>query len=846
MKTKSMRSFLKLPGKLRERLAVDLPTALGTTAAMAAALYVWLVSAGEVEFHRDSALLFVAAAAMASYAIFAFYRMRVLREQAQHALNELGNQKIALDEHAIVSITDVQGNIIYVNRRFIETSQYGEQELIGKNHRIVNSGFHPQEFFRDMWRAIAGGKVWHGEICNRAKSGSLYWVDATIVPFLDARGKPYQYVAIRTDITPQKAAQRALEDSRNKYQALVDDIGENFIIFSHDARTGRMLFVSDGIENVTGCPREEALGKTWVEIIDWLPGEIERAQAYHARVMERGEFVQFELSFRHPDGGIRTILVSEHPVVDVSGEVKALDGLVEDITGRKRIEAELRAAKDAAEAASRAKGEFLAVMSHEIRTPMNGVLGMTELVLDTDLTAEQREYLGLVKSSADALLVIINDILDFSKIEAGKLELERVPFDLRELCSSTTRILAVRAAQKGVDVACRLDDAIPPVVEGDPGRLRQVLTNLIGNAIKFSHRGEVVLGIRAQGGSDERIRLRIEVSDQGIGIPADKLDHIFEAFSQADASTTREYGGTGLGLAISSQLVAAMGGRLDVKSEIGRGSVFGFEVEFPVGERPQAEPAAGAPSSPAPLNTGSLEVLLVEDNAINQKVAVTLLERWGHRVTVAHDGRLAVEAVAARCFDVILMDLLMPEMDGLEATRRIRMRGDATPIIAMTANATEEDRSRCLAAGMDGYLAKPIVAAALRAALARIAPHSGTGAQAGGGDAPFDYAQSIVRADPDVVESIGHAFVDSCVSQLAEIAAAIAARDGAALLQGAHTLRGLAGYFGAEPVATLSRRLERIAEQSDWGAAGDVQAALRREAEALSVALSRYLAGQAG
>ena len=800
-----------------------------------AAAYEAFYQREEARAHRYLMLLFAVALAMMSYATYAFYRMRLLREQAQQALNELRNQKIALDEHAIVSITDMQGNIIYVNRRFIETSQYSEAELLGRNHRLVNSAHHPQEFFRDMWRTISGGKVWHGEVRNRAKDGSYYWVDSTVVPFLDEQGKPYQYVSVRTDITERKRAAEDLE----LYQLMIEKSGDPFFVIDDDDNC-RMVYVNEAAVQHFGAPREEIL--TW-RIPDWDPNFTYEMLPQHVEKIRQVQNLFIESMHRVRGGELAPVEISLN-LVQYKGRICHF-GYFKNISERKRIEQELIQAKEEAEAASKAKGEFLAVMSHEIRTPMNGIIGMTELALDTKLDEAQREYLGLVKSSADALLVIINDILDFSKIEAGKMELEQVPFDLRELFKSTAKILAVRAAQKDVAVVCRIDDAVPQMLLGDPGRLRQVLTNLLGNAIKFSHRGEVALRVNALTHAGDHVRLRIDVADQGIGIPADKLDHIFEAFSQADASTTRQYGGTGLGLAISSQLVAAMGGRLGVESEVGRGSVFGFDAEFPIGDAALMESATGQPMPAMQEMTVRLNVLLAEDNAVNRKVALTLLDRWGHRVAIAHNGREAVELSGAQTFDVVLMDMLMPEMDGLDATRRIRDLGNAVPIVAMTANATEEDRQRCLDAGMNDFVSKPMVADDLRAVLQRIKPRSSGIVQAVESES-FDYATAIRSADPEVVESIGHAFVESCESQLAEIAAAIAGQDGAVLLRSAHTLRGLAGYFNAEPVVALARRLEGVAERGDWGAAGDIEVTLRREAVALNDALSLYLAGQGG
>jgi PAS domain S-box-containing protein len=551
-------------------------------------------------------------------------------------------------------------------------------------------------------------------------------------------------VDIRTQDLKQEIAERqrmeaSLRASEERYRTIIEDMTEGY--WEVDLK-GRYTFFNNQLVKFHQRSRDDLLGLNYKRYMDKETAQ--RLNRIFREIYRTGEPVR-ELVFEviRGDGTRRMDEISISLIRDAKGEPIGFRGIDRDITRRMQAEAELRQAKEEAEAASRAKSEFLANVSHEIRTPMNGIIGMTGLALDTVLSDEQREYLDMVKSSADALLTIINDILDFSKIEAGKFTLDPVDFRLRESLESTLKPLVVRAQQKGLSLICTISPETPDGLMGDWIRLQQILVNLIGNAIKFTDHGRILVeaelaaigdsGLQtadlklgdgpASNPQSESICLRFTVSDTGIGIPAEKQRAIFDAFSQADSSTTRKYGGTGLGLAISSRLVEMMGGQLSVESVLGEGSAFYFTARFALSATNQPKDSTllrplstQIHSEPQPAQ-GGLRILLAEDNAVNQKLAMLLLSRQGHQVTVAGTGLEAIAVIGRSPFDLILMDVQMPEMDGIEATIKIREQeastGGHVPIIAMTAHAMERDRRRCLEAGMDGYISKPIHAAEL-------------------------------------------------------------------------------------------------------------------------------------
>jgi PAS domain S-box-containing protein len=760
---------------------------------------------------------------------------------------------------------------------------------------------------------------------------------------------------------------------------------------------GRITGWNSQAEQMFGYSAAEVLGLSLSESL--IP---EKFRAQHEaglrRYQETGvsQLLNRRIEFRALRRGGREFPVEVAIAAIGKGAETTFCAFVRDITDRLQAAENLRHAKEAAEMANSAKSEFLANMSHEIRTPMNGILGMTELLLDTELTAEQQESMGLVKSSAEALLRVINDILDYSKIEAGKLDLDPIEFQLRDALEDTLKTLALRAHRKGLELTCEIGAEVPIRVIGDPGRLRQVIVNLVGNAIKFTEKGEVVVRAHLRNQSSDAFQLHFEVVDTGIGIPPEKQLLIFDPFSQADGSTTRRFGGTGLGLTISSRLVVLMGGQIEIESQPGCGSTFHFDAHFARAKSPAPETTPAAPpklkglrvlvvddnatnrrvltgmlriwgayptavdggqpaiqelqravaaGEPYPLMltdammpemdgfmlveelrkepgaaprtimmltsadrqadaarcrrlgmaaylvkpvkadelqiailaamsgaarekripaasrqdvTGAagdakpakLRILLAEDNPVNQRVALHILQKGEHSVLAVENGRETVDAVAREAFDLVLMDVQMPEMDGFEATNAIRTREQITgchlPIIAMTAHAMQGDRERCLEAGMDEYVSKPVRAAELLRVIQKFAPQS---APARVPDAPaattgepvvFARQTALDRFDGEeqLFEEVVELFVSDVSNRMAEMRTSLEQGDPKRLQNAAHSLKGAAGYVGAERVAAQALKLEELGRRADLSSALEDYAQLEREIEQLKRAVA--------
>ena len=629
--------------------------------------------------------------------------------------------------------------------------------------------------------------------------------------------------------------------------ALVASKTDNGVVIL-DAQ-GYIEWVNDSFSRMTGCRLTELRGQSLTAMLFGEAAESDARRQFQ-RFLDAGHGLNQEIEQTRADGQPCWLSIGVTPVFNDEGDITRWVGIASDVTRRREAQRALEQAKEAAEAASRAKGEFLANVSHEIRTPMNVIIGMTELTLGTRLRPEQREYLTAAKSSAEALLRLLNDVLDLSKIEAGKLYVENVPFSLPELIHEVLKLWEPSARQKGLQTTAQCSADLPPLVVGDPVRLRQILFNLLDNAIKFTEQGQVVVTAALEARTGDAARVHFAVRATGIGIPEHKLANIFEAFSQADSSTSRRYGGTGLGLTISAHLVALLDGRLWVESQVGTGSVFHFALEFQVAAAPadQDKPSRRR----APLRAKNrLRILVADDNPSNRLLAARILEKRGHAVLQAGDGREALAVAEREPLDIVVMDAQMPEMDGLQATRQIRQLEKTTqthlPIIALTASAMSGDRERCLAAGMDGYIAKPIDAQELLTLVETLGTQARSSRDAGqrGPEAvgQFDFRAALARLEGDVEifqEQVGF-FLRDAPPLLAAVHDALAAREADKLRTAAHRLKGLAASFDAQTVSEPAFELEQRGLRGDWAEADAILQSLDEAMPQLTAALASYL-----
>jgi two-component system sensor histidine kinase/response regulator len=896
--------------------------------------------------------------------VLALYQDISERLQVQRALQESEELFRTVSAAAPVGIflVNAEGQCLYLNERWLEMSGLSLEESLGNGWL---QALHREDRTRvsALWEEkSSSGQLYSSSHRYQKKGGEIVCVESLARPVMRADGSVRGYVGIVQDVTERKAAGEKLRQSEEMFRTLSATAPVGIVLLD-DA--GKLTYVNEQFLRITGLKAESAHGSTWKAAIH--PEDLQRVCETREKAIAKKEDYAMSYRYLNPDGvtvwadtvakGIRQKDATKHGYVVV----------IQDVTERHNAEERLREAKEAAEASNKAKSEFLANMSHEIRTPMNGILGMTDLALDSELKPEQREYLEMVRSSADSLLGIINDILDFSKIESGRLDLENVPFSLLDCVESALHPLAVRAQQKNLEVAWALLGEIPEVLRGDPTRLRQILINLVGNAIKFTKEGDIRVLVDRLPSADDGVVVRFSVSDTGIGIPKEKHGHIFEAFAQADSSTTREFGGTGLGLSISARLIQLMQGEISVDSSPGMGTTFTFTLRFAAAAKHESPrpvvrhldfsnrkvlvvddnevnrhllmrllprwglephcvesgpdaltyfqkaleqkapfalllldhnmpgmsgyevaehirkvapkedvaililssvlnadeqergkslgigrwltkplrrstlkeaifealhvpaPTGNEPTfKPEPSAGQGLQLLLVEDNAVNQKLAIRLLEKMGHQVALAVNGREAVDMFQRQFFNLILMDIQMPIMSGVEATLKIREleKGSSAhiPIVAMTAHAMAGDADRYLASGMDGYVSKPIRVETLCSEINRLVNDRScevtehmTSELRNSSNSAVDLPELLARVENDreLMRDLIALFKEDFPKLLAPLRKAVEIGDAKQVAAIAHTLKGMFSNLAAHAAAAGASRLEQLGRNGE-------------------------------
>jgi len=915
----------------------------------------------------------------------------VEREKAEQTLRAYEARYRSLVESLPLNVfqKDMSGKIIFANQRYCDELGVPYDDLLGQTDYDLFPDELANKYRDDDKRVTENGHTLEDIEEHRRADGSQLFVHVLKAPVFDADGNVAGTQGMFWDVTSHIQAERAQRQSDAKFRRLVDSNIIGIMICTLD---GRVIRANDALLNLVGYTRQDlATGNLrWDE---WTPPEYAKSDE-HAVFELRAEGIAqpWEKQYFRKDGSRVDVLIGVSLVDDSDDECICF---VLDITDRKQAEIKLRQAKEAADAANEAKSQFLANMSHEVRTPMNAIIGMTELVLNTQPSREQKEYLTMVLESGESLLAIINDVLDFSKIEAGRLELDVVKFDLRECLGDTLKTLAVKAHRKGLELISHFDADVPEVLLGDQVRLRQIVTNLIGNSIKFTREGEIELHCKLHRRDDERniAKLHFVIRDTGVGVPSNMHAAIFFPFEQVDNTSTREHGGTGLGLAICTSFVELMHGGIWLNGEVETGSEFHFTCEFEIAadnRQPSPLPDAitstrvlvvddnhtsctilremlsnwgmqpviagsaaeglklltegdgggkqfdlllvdlhmpdtdgfkfveevkshGVKGLPAVMmlrspdqtdavrrceqlgvaaylkkpikqselfdaialslgchvgqqskltnkptytakETRPLRILLAEDSLVNQKLAMGLLKRHGHNIQIANNGNEAVAAVKEHDFDIILMDVQMPEMDGLTATSAIREHQQGlsrrTPIMAMTAHAMQGDRERCLQAGMDDYISKPIRAQLLFDKIAQLAGAAAPAPSTGDAASDTTSAASVIdlqRAldavgqDRQLLKEVFQVFLGEYPQQLVDMRQAIKEQDGATLRRVAHTLKGAVRMYGLESATACSLRLEQMGRDEDFAGAEGAFSELEAEMEEVAPVLQKFV-----
>lgn len=891
---------------------------------------------------------------------------------------------------------DRQFRILFGNQRFCDSLGRSLDEIRGKCDFDLFPPELAEKYRHDDVHVFETGTLFEDIEEISDAEGQRRYIQVLKAPVRDSIGRIVGVQGMFWDITDRKMTEDHLKQAHAFLDSIVDNVP--IMLFVKDAESLRFVRFNRASEELVGIRREDVLGKCDFDLFP--PDEARFFTQKDRRVLTDGVMVEIpEEIIDTRNHGQRILHTKKIPVMDSTGKPRFLLGISEDITEKKQNEVALQEAKNAAEAASRAKSDFLANMSHEIRTPMNAVLGMTELLLETTLDNTQRDYVKMVHDSGEALLSLINDILDFSKIESGKFSLDCAEFSLQETLGDTMKTLAIRAQHKDLELAVHVAADVPQILIGDRGRLRQIVMNLVGNAVKFTERGEIVLDVSCRSQTDDTVELLFQVRDTGIGIPANKVDQIFQAFEQADTSTTRRYGGTGLGLTITSRLIHLMEGTIWVESVVGQGSTFFFTAKlgiaaagswvqngnsnaqlkglrvlvvddnstncrilreilenhdmipetaasavegldklrrakaagkpFPLlltdvnmpeidgfmlvdqvrqdtqlqdiavivltsGDRPSdrelceklrvgshlrkpikqsellqsitlvlglgrseaEQPASAAKDLPA---VGPLHILLVEDSYPNQVLAKGLLGKRGHSVAVANNGQEAIEVLKQESFDLVLMDVQMPVMDGFEATRTIRQLElreklhpqprSPMPIVAMTAHAMKGDRERCLESGMNGYLSKPIRTQELDAVLAEYFGTAAPEPQSNVQSAPqhainWKEALKSVDGDFELLKVVATAFLSEAGDTQSRLSTAVQAADAATIQSLGHLLKGAVGTFGASVCQKLAEKLEAMGRQKTVAGAADVFHEFQTEFQKVRDELTDFVDGK--